>query len=129
MILGKHAKESNWTTFSCNMCVCARACLIVPDSLRPHGLCRIPVYGIFQARTLEGIAISYSRGSPQPKDWTLISCISCIGRWILYHWGTWGAPFHRLIDHVSVTFFLDSVFCSTDLCVCFYASNVLFWWL
>ena len=36
------------------------------------------VYGIFQARILEWIAISFSRGSSQPRDRMCISCISCI---------------------------------------------------
>ena len=44
------------------------------------------VHGIFQARTLEWVAISYSRGSSPPSDLTWISCVSCIGRWILYYW-------------------------------------------
>ena len=39
------------------------------------------VHGISQARILEWIAISSSRGSPRPSDQT---CVSCIGRWILY---------------------------------------------
>ena len=26
------------------------------------------------------------------SDWTRLSCISCIGRWILYHWVTWEVP-------------------------------------
>ena len=43
------------------------------------------IHGIFQARILEWVAISYSRGSSQPRDWTHISWVSCIGRWILYH--------------------------------------------
>ena len=43
------------------------------------------VYGIFQARVLEQVAISYSRGFSQPEDQTCISCVSCIGRWIPYH--------------------------------------------
>ena len=41
------------------------------------------VHGISQARILEWIAISFSRGSSQPRDQTLISCIS---KRILYHW-------------------------------------------
>ena len=62
-------------------------------------LCAIPrylslpgssVHGIFQARILEQVAIPFSRGSSCPRDWT---CISCIGRWILYHGATWEA--HR----------------------------------
>ena len=26
------------------------------------------------------------------RDWTHISCVSCIGRWILYHYTTWKTP-------------------------------------
>ena len=40
------------------------------------------VHGIFQARELEWIAISSSKGSSPPRDRTWVSCI---GRWILYH--------------------------------------------
>ena len=50
--------------------------------------CRLPgfsAYGILQARILEWVSISFSRGSSQPRDGT---CISCIGRRILYHWAT-----------------------------------------
>ena len=43
------------------------------------------VHGILHARIPECVAISVSRGSPQPRDQTPISCVSCIGRWILYH--------------------------------------------
>ena len=32
------------------------------------------VYGIFQARILEWIAISFSRVSSRPRDWTWVSC-------------------------------------------------------
>ena len=44
------------------------------------------VCGILQARVLEWAAISFSRGSSQPRVWTLVSYVSCIGRWILYPW-------------------------------------------
>ena len=43
--------------------------------------CSLPgssVNGIFQARILEWVAISFSRKSSQPRDWTQISCI--VGR-------------------------------------------------
>ena len=43
------------------------------------------VHGILQARILESVAISSSRGSSQPRDQTHVSCVSCIGRWILHH--------------------------------------------
>ena len=42
------------------------------------------VQGILQARILEWVAISYTRGSYQSRDRTCISCVSCFGRWILY---------------------------------------------
>ena len=35
------------------------------------------------------VAISFSRGSSWLRDWTCISCLSCIGRQILSHWATW----------------------------------------
>ena len=41
------------------------------------------VHGIFQARILEWVAISSSRGSSRSKDQTRTSYISCLGRQIL----------------------------------------------
>ena len=43
------------------------------------------VHGISQERTLEWVAIFFSKGSSLPRDWT---CISCIGSQNLYHWAT-----------------------------------------
>ena len=43
------------------------------------------VHGTLQARILEWIAISSSRGSSWPREWTRLSCVSCIGRQNLYH--------------------------------------------
>ena len=40
-------------------------------------------------KKLECVAISSSMGSSWPRDRTYVSCISCIGRQILYHWTTW----------------------------------------
>ena len=34
------------------------------------------VHGILQARTLEQVAIPFSRGSFQPRDWTWVSCVA-----------------------------------------------------
>ena len=50
--------------------------------------CRLPgssVHGIFQAKILKWVAISFSRGSSWPRDGTYVSCID---RWVLYHWAT-----------------------------------------
>ena len=37
------------------------------------------VHGILQARILEWVAISFSRVSSQPRDWTCVSYVSCVG--------------------------------------------------
>ena len=51
-----------------------------PMDCRPPGS---SVHGISQARILERVAISFSRGSSQPREWTHVSCVSCTGRRIL----------------------------------------------
>ena len=43
------------------------------------------VHGVFQARILEWVAMPSSRGSSPPRDQTHVSCVSCIGRRVLYH--------------------------------------------
>ena len=51
-------------------------------------VCSLPVssvYGLFQAKIREWIAISYFRGASWPRDRTHISCTFCIGRQILFH--------------------------------------------
>ena len=42
------------------------------------------VHGIIQARIPEWVAIIFSKGSSLPRDWTWVSCISGIGRRVLY---------------------------------------------
>ena len=59
------------------------------NSLQPRGLYSPPassVRGIFQARILEWVAISYSRGPSQSRNRTHASCIF---RQILSHCTTW----------------------------------------
>ena len=48
-------------------------------------------HGLFQARIFEWFAISYSRGSSQPRNQTHISYISCIVGRVVYHWAIWEA--------------------------------------
>ena len=47
------------------------------------------VHGVSQARILEWVAISYSRGSSRPRDRTRVSYVSCIGRQVLCHQLRW----------------------------------------
>ena len=66
-------------------CLVTKQCLILSDSVD----CSSPgssAHGISQARILEWVAISFSRGSSLPRDQNQVSCI---GRWVLYHWDTW----------------------------------------
>ena len=53
----------------------AQSCLTLcnPMVCSPPGF---SVHGILQARTLEGIVIPFSRGTFQPRDQTLVSCIA-----------------------------------------------------
>ena len=57
----------------------AQSCLTLynPMGFSPPGS---SVHGILQARILEWVAISFSRGSSQPRDGNCVSYISCIGR-------------------------------------------------
>ena len=65
-------------------CLVTKSCLPLfnPMDYSPPGS---SVHGIFQARILESVAISFCSGSFQPRDWTHISYI---GRWIFYLWAT-----------------------------------------
>ena len=55
--------------------------LQLSPTLCDHLDCSLPgsaVHGILQARILEWVSISYTRGSSRPRDWTLITCVPCI---------------------------------------------------
>ena len=88
-------------------------CMYVLSSVRIFATpldCSLPgssVHRIFQAWILGRVAISFSRGSFWPRDWTLIPCISCLGRWTLYHCTT-GKPKLTAIFLVSGFLFWDS---------------------
>ena len=74
-------------------------------NLMDYSLPGSSVHGVLQARILECVAISFSRESSQPTDQTSLSCITCIGRWILYHWATWEAPY--LVYNLYILLKLD----------------------
>ena len=59
----------------CCCCLVSQSCYILWESMDccPLGS---SVHGIFQARILEWVAISFSSGSSQPRDQTHVSCIS-----------------------------------------------------
>ena len=94
----------------------AQSCLTLRD---PEDY-RLPgsyVPGIFQAKILEWVAISFSRGSFLPRDRTRISCVSCIAD-ILYPLSHRGSPSQgQLLAERSVPPYLD--FC-IGLLECFH---------
>ena len=80
------------------LCVCVlivQSCLTLcnPMHCSPPGF---SVHDILQARILEWVAISFSRGSSQPRDWTQVSCI---GGGFFTMWATREAP--HVIIHSS----------------------------
>ena len=62
------------------------------------------IHGILQARTLEWVAIPFSRGSSRPRDWTWVSCIA-------HRFFTFWAIF-TLLFFFSVSFIFISSFFS-----------------
>ena len=67
------------------------SCWVVVVSLCDPMDCSPPgssVHGNSQARILEWVAISFSKGPSQPRYQTGNLCVSCIGRQILYSWDT-----------------------------------------
>ena len=70
------------------LCVYAQSLQSHPTLFDPMG-CSPPgssVHWIPQTRILEWVAMPFSRGSSQPRNWTHVSCSSCtVGR-IFYSW-------------------------------------------
>ena len=84
--LPTHTQSLFLAWFMC-LCACAKpiqSCLTLCNPMG-HSLPGSSVHGILQARKLWWVAISYCRGSSRLRDWTHISCVLCIGRWVLYH--------------------------------------------
>ena len=79
------------------------------------------VDGILQARILEWVAIRFSRGSSQSRDWTLVSCIA--GRFFTI----WATRESRLKDFGKSHFFysLASYLYSTCYCCFFFPSFLI----
>ena len=99
--------------YSC-CCLVVNSCLTLCDPID----CSLPgpsVHEISHARILKCIAISFSRGSSWPRNRTRVSCIS---RWILYHWVIRTACFVFLPRVHESSFY-------TRFLPAFYAANVL----
>ena len=103
-----NGKVLYFISFSFPVHACVLSHSVVSDSCNPMG-CSLPassVQGIFQARILGWGAISSSRGSSWPRDQTHVSCLSCIGRSILYHWATEEAHLYQCIG-INIVISID----------------------
>ena len=87
--------------YSQHGCMCAQPCAALCHPM-DWGPPASSVHGISQARTLDWVAISLSRGSSLPKDRTYVSCVSYIGRWILYQLHHLGKPIHSMKKSIKM---------------------------
>ena len=75
----------------------SQSCPILCDPMD----CSLPgssVHGVLQARILEGVAMPSSRGSPQLRDQTWVSCIA---GWLFTVWTTSGARYVCMLSRFS----------------------------
>ena len=80
--------------------------------------CNLPcssIHGIFQARVLEWVAISFSRGSFRPRDRAQVSCI--VGR----HFTVWGT---REDSYICVA---ESLCCSPEIITALFVIWLCVW--
>ena len=75
------------------------------------------VHSVLQVRILEWVAISYSRGSSWPRDWTHVSCISCTAGGFLTAIPS-GLPSENFVGHITSTLFGCSFLCETSFPEC-----------
>ena len=88
-------------------CLVTELCLTLcnPMDCSPPGS---SVHWVSQARILEWVAISFSRGSSQSKSWTHVSST---GRQVLYHWAIREAHYNKAsiaikrVTHIFFFFF------------------------
>ena len=88
----------NYLIMTVPVCVCSvgRVQLFATPRTGVHKA-PLPMEYLRQARILEWVAISFSRGSFRSRDQTRISCVSCICRRILYHCAAWDSNIKHLI--------------------------------
>ena len=88
----------------------SQSCLTLCDPMD----CSLPgssTHGISQARILEWVAISFSRGSSQPWDWTLVSRI------VVRHFTVWanrGVTLHSSIPIIQTLQFFENSTCQPE---------------
>ena len=115
------------------------SCSAISDSLWSHGLqlTRFLCPGDFPGKNTRGVATSSSRGSSWLRDRIQVSCISCIGSQILYHWTTWKTLYvldsncllYRYLLNMYFYIFSHSAGCLFILLIFSFAlKKTLVWW-
>ena len=95
-----------------HICNCDHAHAQLCPTLCDSMVCSLPgssVHGILQARILQWVAMPFSKGFFQPRDQT---CISSVGRWILYHWATCKPSIYTYIHTYIHIYFYFIVSCT-----------------
>ena len=70
--------------------------------------------------------LPFHPASSQPRDRTCVSHVSCIGRWIVYHWAAWEDLSISSEEELKLLEFVSWLNSSTIfLCFCIFS---LFWW-
>ena len=71
---------------SCCLCACMLSCSVVSDFSRPYGRRQAPLsMGFFKQEYWSGLPFPSPGDLPNPGIKPTTSCVSCIGRQILYH--------------------------------------------
>ena len=99
------------------LCLVTQLCPTLCDPMDCSPPCS-SVHGIFQARIVERVAISYSSGSSRPRNRTWVSYISCNGRQILYYYATWEAQ--DMYMHICACVCVFHIYVCVRMCVCVY---------
>ena len=93
----------------------SQSCLTLCDPMD----CSLPgssIHGIFQARVLEWVVISFSRRSSQPRDWIWVSHI--VGRCFTI-WATREVVTVIYFYPTVCSLLLSQLFCSLEMKICF----------
>ena len=105
------------------------SCSVLSNSFETSMDCSSPgssVHGILQARILEWVTISFSKGSSQPRDQTLVPCIA--GRFFTV-WATREATTNFQKEWMVFSLYLNSIFLVSQLIllttVCLYYNILL----
>ena len=92
------------------MCECVWSRSVVSDSLRPRdcSLSGFSVHGILQARILEWVTISFSRGSSVNfNKWT---CFCFVNKWFTIKINIWFSKHTHTHTQISIQMFITALF-------------------